>query len=120
MAGFRSRPQGDGQQLVLYWSASPSTRCVLVTAHDAVDLQLIRDGVVERQASDVDPRMARDLARQWQMEHEIARRSTVPPSAVCSECGDEAPLTYVMDHGIERRLCYSCGHEWSVGAKAGR
>jgi hypothetical protein len=112
-------PPRDGQELVLYWTASPSTRCVLVTASRTVDLQLICDGVVKRRAADVDPRAARDIARRWQVEYDVARGPSAAPAAVCSECGDEAPVIYSTNRGIERRLCQSCGHEW-VAATTGR
>ena len=105
----------DGQELVLYWTAAPSTRCVLVTARSAVDLQLTCGGIVERRAQDVDPRAARDIARQWQMDYDIAHSRSATQMSVCPECGDEASVIYTH-RGIERRLCQSCGHEWVVGA----
>jgi hypothetical protein len=115
MKRTQEMPPREGQELVLYWTASPSTRCVLVTARKTVDLQLLCGGVVERRTENVDPRVARDIARQWQMEYDIARSRSSTPISVCSECGDEAPVIYTSNRGIERRLCQSCGHEWIAG-----
>ena len=121
MTRYLDIPDRDGQELVLYWKASPSTRCVLVTSKSTIDLQLIREGIVERRSANVDPRVARDIARRWQVEYEIERRRAgVPNGDVCSECGDEAAVADETGRGTEQRLCQSCGHEWSVAAKAGR
>ena len=116
MLKFRDGEQRpDNDELVLFWTSPPSTRCVLVGRKNAIDLQLVRDGVVIRRTADVDPRFAREVARQWRVEYELAQdRAGAPGAALCPECGDDSVATYAGSRGGDRRSCRSCGHDWSV------
>ena len=104
------------QELVLYWTAGPSTRCVLVSEKNRLNLEILHEGAVVRRSANVDPRNARDLARTWQVDHELAygpapRNDAEPP---CPCCGDTACTTYAIHKGHEQHFCRTCGHDWSV------
>ena len=112
MLKFNDRPKLDNE-LVLYWTSPPSVRCVLVGTGDGVDLHLIRDAVVVRRTLNVDPRFAREIARQWHVEFELTRvRDGATDGAVCPECGDEQSSIYRGITGDQRRYCRACGNDW--------
>lgn len=117
MLRFNDRPKTENE-LVLYWTSPPSTRCVLVGTGDGVDLQLMRDAVVVRRMLNVDPRFAREMARQWHVEFELTRvRSGAPDGTVCPECGDDQSSLYRGMTGDQRRYCRACGHDWCQPAE---
>jgi predicted RNA-binding Zn-ribbon protein involved in translation (DUF1610 family) len=99
------------RELVLLWASSTGTRCVLVGTSQAMDLHLIRDGVVIRRMAHIDARSVRDVAQQWRLEYEMApdRLTSASP---CPECGDEAWVNYLAVRGLSRRQCGTCGHDW--------
>lgn len=103
------------QELVLYWTVDTSTRCVLVSDVNRLDLRIVSDNNVIRRIKDVDPRVARDIARQWQVEYELTHGSAAAASAEppCPACGDTASTPYARHAGMEQRTCRSCGHDWS-------
>ena len=105
----------DVSELVLYWTLGKSTCCVLVSEKKALNLQIVRGGQIVRSEPIADPRNARDIARQWQVEFDLSygrepQESAEPP---CPRCGDRASAAYVIHDGLERRACRKCGHDWS-------
>jgi len=100
-------------ELVLYWTSSQATRCVLVGTSSGVDLRLVRDGVTVRCTANIDPRFAREIARQWRVEFELSYvRGGARSEAECPECGDDEASVYRGLTGEQRRYCRSCGHDW--------
>jgi hypothetical protein len=104
------------QEVVLYWTAGSSTRCVLVSEKNRLNLQILRDGSVVRRSADVNPRKARDLARVWRVDYELAygpppKGDAEPP---CPDCGDTDSTTYAIHKTHEQRFCRACGYDWSV------
>ncbi len=104
------------RELVLYWTAGASIRCVLVNEKDRLNLQILRQQEVVRGMPNVDPRNARDIARQWQVDYELT--CDPAPDAIadppCPACGDHASPAYAIHKGREQRACRTCGHDWSI------
>jgi hypothetical protein len=106
----------DISELVLYWTAGRATRCVLVSEKQRLNLQILCEGSILRRTAIADPRNARDIARQWQVEYDMKARperqeSAEPP---CPACGDRASSAYAIHKGLEQRSCRTCGHDWSL------
>jgi hypothetical protein len=108
------------EEVVLYWTAGTSTRCVLVSEKNRLNLEILRNGAIVRRSTNVNVRDARDLAREWQVDYELTYG---PPPAhdvncPCPDCGDTACTTYAIHKEHEQRICRTCGHDWSVPCRS--
>src|SRR5512135_646332 len=86
-----NQPASGVRELVLLWTSSTGARCVLVGARDGMELHLTRDGMVVRRMADIDPRLVRDIARQWRLDYEM-EQGDAPAITRCPECGDDMPV----------------------------
>jgi hypothetical protein len=77
-ARSRQRPS-EAPELIVVWTSSDGTRCVLVILDPVLELRLESDGEVIRRAGYIDIRPAFDTARQWRIDWDVESRWAPDP-----------------------------------------
>ena len=108
-----SRPS-QNPDLVLVWALADGARCTLTPRSGVVELQLVIDGLVLRQAHFVHISPAYETAQQWRVDYEVERESRreLDSRTCCPECGDETFSERPSGNGVRWFCCRACGDVW--------
>jgi hypothetical protein len=111
-----NQQSSDTSDLIVIWTSSGGTRCVLAILGGVLEVRLEHDGKVLRRARYTDIRPASDAAQRWRIEWDIEARSHLPPcvGTLCPACGDDAFEERDGGSGVQWFRCTSCGDAWTL------
>lgn len=110
-----NRQSSDTSELIIIWTSSGGTRCVLAISGGVLELRLEEDGTVLRRARYTDIRPASDAAQRWRIDWDIeARSGQLFNRTICPECGDDAFEEGAGGSGVRWFRCTSCGDAWTL------
>lgn len=104
--------RADNSELVRFWVLADGTRCVLVSVASGLELRIVRDGTIVRQAPCSDVRFMRHSAELWRVEYEMEHAVPQGSRIVCPECGDDAIVYLGSPDSVRWLGCGSCGYVW--------
>ena len=108
--------QSDRQsgEIIMMWTSSIGTRCVLAFLGDVLQLRLEHDGKEVRRAHFTDIRRASEAAQRWRIDWDIEARSQQRWyfRTSCPNCGDDGLEERDVESGVQWFRCTSCGEVW--------